>query len=314
MVETADKNPNEFFYFNNGVSAICTEIHELGKDKFRFDSFQIINGAQTVGSLAAVGSLSGECEVILRITQGASVKTEKGFNADIIRYNNTQNVVRASDFRSNDHVQLWLEHEFDKIKARGAISRPLKYVRKRSFKRVRGADAVRFEELAKIRFAFFHEPTRCIADPRSLWTSEEDGGFYEQSFGLNGKLEDSWDSNEFCRTLFATVTFLRIMQTIGKLIKQDKASYLFLKRLRYWALNLAALHVQHNKLDVEKLLASGAEFDGWFEKFWRDIFRDLVAAHRAAQEHKISNFALARNEGRWNQTRDTVQLVLKANI
>lgn len=314
IVETADKDPSEFFYFNNGIAAICTRMDELGRDTFRFENFQIINGAQTVGSLAAVGSLSSDCEVILRVTQGASVKTEKGFNADIIKYNNTQNVVRASDFRSNDKIQLWLEEEFNQVKARGAIARPVRYVRKRSFRRVREADVIRLEELAKIRFAFNHEPTRCIADPRSLWTHEEDGGFYEQAFGLNGKLEDSWDSAEFRKTLFAAVTFQKIMQRIAELTKQDKASYHFLRRLRYWAVTLAALSIDHYKLDTEKLLGSAAEFDGWFKKFWADIFRDLVNAHQAAQVDKISNFALARNETRWNQTRQTVLLVLKANL
>jgi hypothetical protein len=47
--------------------------------------------------------------VLLRITEGESVKTEKGFNADVIRFNNTQNIIKSSDFRSNDPIQLWLE-------------------------------------------------------------------------------------------------------------------------------------------------------------------------------------------------------------
>lgn len=209
---------------------------------------------------------------------------------------------------------MWLEAQFNRIKVRGAIRRPLRYVRKRSFKRVRAAEAVRFEELAKVRFAFYDEPTRCIADPRSLWTSEEDGGFYERSFGIDGKLEDSWDDKEFRSTLFATVVFLRIMENIGRLVKSEKSKYAFLRRLRYWALNLAALHVRHRKLDMEALLDSSTQFDTWFEGFWRDIFRDLVAAHRSAQADKISNFALARNETRWTQTRDTVELVLNANL
>jgi hypothetical protein len=313
VVETAARNPSEFFYFNNGVSAICTDIEDLGKNKFRFHSFQVINGAQTVGSLAAVPNLSPDCEVILRITQGASVKTEKGFNADVIRFNNTQNVVRASDFRSNDRIQLWIEEQFNRLKARGAVSSPLRYVRKRSFKRVRGADAIKLEELAKIRFAFLVEPTRCIADPRSLWTGEEDGGFYEQAFGMKGKLVDIWDEVNFKQAVFATVTYLSIMDRITKLVKQDKAKYSFLRRLRYWALNLSALHIQCKKLDMFALLESRAAFDSWFDKFWKDIFRDLVAAHQSALSDKISNFALTRNEGRWKQTRGTLELVLSAD-
>ena len=149
VVETAVKDPDNFYYFNNGVSAICTKIEKIGSNSYRFHHFQVINGAQTIGSLRAAGDLDPACEVILRITEGASVKTEKGFNADIIRYNNTQNVVRASDFRANDKIQLWLEDRFNNLKARGAVKFPFRYVRKRSFHRVREAYPIKLEELAK---------------------------------------------------------------------------------------------------------------------------------------------------------------------
>jgi hypothetical protein len=99
-------------------------------------------------------------------------------------YNNTQNIVKASDFRSNDSIQLWLEERFTKLKARGAVTEQIRYVRKRSHKRVRGAIPLKFEELAKIRYAYFYEPTQCVADPRSLWTSQEDGAFTRRPSGL----------------------------------------------------------------------------------------------------------------------------------
>lgn len=183
---------------------------------------QIINGAQTAGSLAAVGTLDPKREVVLRITEGVSVKTEKGFNANIILFNNTQNVVRSSDFRANDSIQLWVEDRFGKTKSRGALAEPIRYVRKRTHRRVRGASAVKFEDLAKIRFAFYVEPTRCIADPRSLWTLKEDGGFYEIAFGVNGVLQDYWTDEQFDETVFAVIAFFWIQDKIAAHIKQDK--------------------------------------------------------------------------------------------
>jgi hypothetical protein len=99
MIDTAFTRPADFYYFNNGVSAVCTHIHDLGDNKYRFDNFQIINGAQTVGSLAQIPHLDPKCEVVLKITEGISVKTEKGFNADIILYNNTQNVSQHNALR-----------------------------------------------------------------------------------------------------------------------------------------------------------------------------------------------------------------------
>jgi hypothetical protein len=314
VVETAANNPDDFYYFNNGVSAICTKIEQRANNTYRFHHFQVINGAQTIGSLRAAGDLDPACEVILRITEGASVKTEKGFNADIIRYNNTQNVVRASDFRANDKIQLWLEQAFNQLKARGAIKFPFRYVRKRSFHRVREAHPIKLEELAKIRYSYLYEPTRCIADPRSLWTTTEDGGFYEHAFGVSGELEDAWSDAVFDETLFATVVFVEIMDRIKKLIKQDRSKYFFLQRLRYWALALSALHVRLKRINHHDLLESRSNFEKWFDEFWRDIFRELVSAHSRAQEDKISNFALTRSETRWDRVKQQLDLVLGANI
>ena len=314
IIDTAVNDPDNFYYFNNGVSAICTHIHDLGNNKFRFDNFQIINGAQTVGSLAQIANLDPKCEVVLKITQAASVKTEKGFNADIIRYNNTQNIVKASDFRANDSIQLWLEDRFSQLKARGALSEPLRYVRKRTHRRVRNATAVKFEELAKIRYAFFYEPTQCIADPRSLWTTKEDGGLYERAFGVGGVLNNYWEEKDFYETIFAIIVYIEIVERINVHIKQDKVKYFFLQRLRFWALSLSALHIEKKAIDFSALLASEKRFKEWFSEFWRDIFRDLVQAYKSAQEAKISNFALARNETRWNNTKETVALVLGADL
>jgi AIPR protein len=198
IIDTAMTKPDDFYYFNNGVSAICTsfEINEE-TNEFIAENFQIINGAQTVGALASVPQLSSNVEVLLRVTKAGSVKTEKGFNADVIRYNNTQNVVKLSDFRANDQIHLWLEKRFAEQRPRGALDQRIVYERKRSFKRYPGAFVATLEDLAKIRYAFLVEPTRCVADPKSLWTHAQDGGVYEQAFGVNGEVPSFWPEETF---------------------------------------------------------------------------------------------------------------------
>jgi hypothetical protein len=135
IVSTAQNLPDKFFYFNNGVSAICTAI-ELDEKTghFRGENFQVINGAQTIGALKSAKEVSSDTEVLLRITEGESVKTEKGFNADVIRFNNTQNIIKSSDFRSNDPIQVWLEKRFSNLRPRGAQEKRFAYVRKRTFR------------------------------------------------------------------------------------------------------------------------------------------------------------------------------------
>jgi hypothetical protein len=67
--------------------------------------------------------------------------------------------------------------------------------------------------------------------------------------------------------------------------------------------------------DLDSQRASSKKrFDDWFSDFWRDIFRDLVQAFNAAQEAKISVFALARNETRWKAAKNTVELIVGAHL
>ena len=265
-----------------------------------------------MGSLSAVRDLGSECEVLLRITEGASVKTEKGFNADIIRYNNTQNVVKASDFRSNDRVQLWLEDRLQRLKPRGAIQSPLRYIRKRTHHRVRAATPIKFEEFAKVRFAYLYEPTKCVADPRALWTLVEDGGSYEQSFGVDGELQDMWDDKSFDQAIFAVIVYLRVLQRTKELIRKDKVAFHFLQRLRFWAVSLARLHIENYGSPIDVVMQSESEFKKWFDEFWKLFMQTVIPAHQSAQNDNISNFALVRNEGRWEQARRAFYLLQKA--
>jgi hypothetical protein len=238
IIETAMSKPEDFYYFNNGVSAICTSFEiDIQTNEFVADNFQIINGAQTVGALAAVPQLNAEVEVLLRVTKAGSVKTEKGFNADIIRYNNTQNVVKLSDFRSNDQIHLWLEKRFAELRARGAIDQKLTYERKRSLRRHPGTYVVTLEELAKIRFAFLFEPTRCVADPKSLWTHSQDGGVYEQAFGVNGELPTFWPDEVYGEALFALIIYKRIEELVNERVRKDR-KFLWLRRLRYFCIGI----------------------------------------------------------------------------
>jgi AIPR protein len=312
IIETAINKPEDFYYFNNGVSAICTSF-EINKktNEFVAENFQIINGAQTVGALASTPQLKTDVEVLLRVTKAGSVKTEKGFNADIIRYNNTQNVVKLSDFRANDQIHLWLEKKFAELRARGAIDQKLAYERKRSFKRYPGTYVIALEELAKIRFAFLFEPTRCVGDPKSLWTYSQDGGVYEQALGINGELPTFWPQEVFDETLLALITYKRIEELIDERVKKDR-KFLWLRRLRYFALALAAEHLKITNQNGAELMESRATFVKWFDTFWKECSRALVDAYQQAFDvDKTTVFALARSDQRWATTRSKFATLLE---
>jgi hypothetical protein len=300
IIQTATQHPEDFFYFNNGVSAICTHF-EFDEDTQTLvaDNFQVINGAQTIGALKQAQDLSSEVEVLIRVIEGSSVKSEKGFNADVIKYNNTQNVVKSSDFRANDSIQVWLEKQFRDMKPRGAVHRKIEYVRKRTFRRPHHVDVVRLEDLAKLRFTWIDEPTRATADPKSLWAFKADGGMYEVAFGLDGDIVDAWPQHDFDEAVLAILGYRYIEERIAEWIKPDRKR-IWLKRLRFLALRLLKEYCQEKGLSAADLIATRDLFQKTMTAFWPEAFRALVHAHTQAIEvDKISVFALARSEARW---------------
>jgi hypothetical protein len=315
IIETATQRPLDFYYFNNGVSAICTSFHlNEQTGEFRAENFQIINGAQTVGALSTIQALSSDVEVLLRITEGISVKTEKGFNADIIRYNNTQNVVKLSDFRSNDPIHQWLERKFQQLRARGALDRRITYERKRSLQRYPGTYVLILEELAKVRYAFDYEPTRCVAEPKSLWTFKQDGGVYEDAFGVAGEAVTFWPQDLFDHVLVGIIIFKKVEEVINEAVKRDR-KFLWLRRLRYFALSLAREHIRVTAQSEQALSESRKSFDEWFDEFWKECRRALIDAYQQAFDiDKTTVFALARSDQRWLHTKSKFKTFLEMSF
>jgi len=94
--QTAEKQPENFWVFNNGITGLTNElIIDDGHLKVR--GLTIVNGAQTTGALASAKSAEG-VSVLARFVQADDPELVD----DIIRANNTQNEIKASDFRSND--------------------------------------------------------------------------------------------------------------------------------------------------------------------------------------------------------------------
>ena len=204
MAATIGESPQSFFYYNNGISAICTAFEIAENNVLTAKNFQIINGTQTLHALWTSGRTS-DGRVLFRLTRTKSVKTERGFNADIIRYNNTQNIIKDFDFRSNDDIHWWLEKRFKDRPWPYAALPNLRYVRKRgrSGRAKRGEISIKLDDLAKIRYAWLHEPMTISRRPKSLFTSSEDDGKYASAFGNGRMVSESWSDDELEEALLA---------------------------------------------------------------------------------------------------------------
>lgn len=181
IVDTANEHSEVFFHYNNGISCLATKV-EIGPsgDRLITHGIQVINGAQTVKSLVKANQRSlftsqeHEPLILVRVTQVPGYGEGGRFRSDVIRYNNTQNVIKASDFRSNDPIQQNLVTNFQKIKHFGKV---VDYIPKRTDARKPNSVTVRLEEFSKIVYSFLGDPVSFLGHTSILFDDSEEGGY-----------------------------------------------------------------------------------------------------------------------------------------
>lgn len=120
IVDTLLADPENFWYFNNGVTVLCTSLEKKpigGSDRrsgqFRCEGISIVNGAQTVGCIGTALLKSPEqvakARVMVRFISLADCPPE--FASEVTRATNTQNRIERRDFVSLDKEQERLQTE-----------------------------------------------------------------------------------------------------------------------------------------------------------------------------------------------------------
>ncbi len=114
IVQTLLDEPRNFWYFNNGITALCDRISKapLGgtrrrSGKFSFAGTRIVNGAQTVGSIGTAAQRKPDCIEDARVhVRFISLEDcPDGFSTAVTRATNTQNSVLPRDFVALDSEQ-----------------------------------------------------------------------------------------------------------------------------------------------------------------------------------------------------------------
>lgn len=124
MVKTLTEEPKNFWYFNNGVKILCDSFSKkpiYGDDRavglFTAHGVSIVNGAQTVGCVGAVGKLSPEVLNDAQVfVQFISLdNAPEGYDIQVTKLSNTQNKIDGKDFAALDPQQdrirrdLWMD-------------------------------------------------------------------------------------------------------------------------------------------------------------------------------------------------------------
>ncbi|PBJ27206.1 AIPR protein [Pseudomonas sp. ACN8] len=114
---TLHDKPEDFFYLNNGVTAVCDLIDpkasKNGVKKFKVRGLSIINGAQTVASAAEFvrqhpGKSIDDARVMLTLIKAPA---EGQFGKQVTKARNHQNPVQTANFASMDETQERLRQE-----------------------------------------------------------------------------------------------------------------------------------------------------------------------------------------------------------
>ena len=119
IMATAQAEPDNFWYYNNGITAICTRFDkqplggpDTGSGVFDVTRISVINGAQTITSLArAKNSGSDLTRVKIHLRVISLDETADDFSEKVTSANNTQNDLNPVDFVAADPNQDRLRKE-----------------------------------------------------------------------------------------------------------------------------------------------------------------------------------------------------------
>lgn len=119
IVATVKDSPDNFLYYNNGITLLCSELVKQplgGKSRtsgvFECKGASVVNGAQTVGSIISalsVPSVTSTARVMVRLISLEGCPADFGF--EVTRATNTQNRIEKRDFAALDQEQSRLRSE-----------------------------------------------------------------------------------------------------------------------------------------------------------------------------------------------------------
>ena len=96
--ETLESSPERLWHYNNGVSAVCKSFEYDERDRtLKIENFKIVNGCQTVTTIAKQKLMSEHATVLLRLSE----VLDEGFLLAISTNTNHQQRVKAADLYSD---------------------------------------------------------------------------------------------------------------------------------------------------------------------------------------------------------------------
>jgi hypothetical protein len=222
---TVQQEPHNFWVYNNGITLLTNSV-AVDEDTIRLSGIAVINGAQTTGSLAeaaAQGSL-GDAQVFVR-----AIKCNNQSLIDsVIRYNNTQNPIKAWELRVIDPIQRRIREDFENI--------GVTYQLRRGSARRRASD-VHYDKLGPFLSAFYGDPIAAHKNKAELFENEST---YRSLFGEDTYVRNLLFVYRLGNAVALAKAGLREKVNAETATQDEKAKYEY---FRYGAFAFSLIHI-----------------------------------------------------------------------
>lgn len=267
IVETVTNEPQNFFFFNNGITILCDSIIKKpisGSDRnlgaFECKGLSIVNGAQTLGSIGLLTEKNeidlGKIKVFIKFISLEG--TPEGFGQRITIATNTQNKVDRKDF-----VSLNAEQERIKIdlKLEG-----IDYHYKRSDERIIPDESnYTLEEVTFSLAALWHDVSLTTTVKKASGKLWED---------VQGKpYTDLFNSTLSARKIIKSVKIYRSISEKMRLLANHSDGR---KRSLYLYGNTFVAHIIMQNMQPSLWADNGNGFDIYFENSLQDEIQQCL--------------------------------------
>lgn len=294
ILDTIFKEPDHFYFYNNGVTALCQSIDKKpigGGDRqygiFVAEDFKVVNGAQTVGTLG--NAFEKKEDALLKTKVFIKIISLKGcpenFGLDITKKTNTQNKIDKRDFVS-------LDSEQDRLKTELALEGIHYYFKRSDEVQKYDNENIYVEEVITAIACFLDDVDLAVQAKREV-----------------GKLWEDITKKPYIDIINKNVTALQVIRCVkllrelSKYLKSKESSANGRLRSHYIHSNRVLLHLIFHSIGKDKILNPQYQFDNFisneFVQHTQGLFDKLSGEieriHSSSLVHQIyRNFTKCR--------------------
>lgn len=116
IAKTIKKEPGDFFFYHNGITAICSKI-DIQNGQLPVKDLNIVNGCQSLSTIFSCGEAAKKSYGYILFKFYEMANSEKADK--ITNSTNSQSAVKARDLRSNDKIVLSIKKNYEQTYPNG---------------------------------------------------------------------------------------------------------------------------------------------------------------------------------------------------